>query len=120
MAGRNPEDRRRKSVTMYDPARDIYTVSDAALRVDGSAKHHGAGGDTQTAQPVTQSPVSKDQQPQTLVDGLDPLNPVVRLINPVSLPACVRSVLFPLQVSMLDQDTYALPHFLNWSNPGLP
>jgi hypothetical protein len=84
MAGRNPEDHRRKpSVTMYDPARDIYTVSDPAAIVDGSAKQHGAAGDAQTAESVAQSSVSEEQQPHTLVDGPDPMNPVVRLIDPV-------------------------------------
>jgi hypothetical protein len=33
----HPEDSRRASVTMYDPARDIYTVSDAQ-DVDRSAE----------------------------------------------------------------------------------
>lgn len=89
-AGCNPEGRRRKSVAMYDPARDIYTSADAAPLSDASVK----GADTQPAPPVTQSTqssVPKEQQPQTLVDGPGPLNPAVSA-TPFQPPQPVRSV----------------------------
>lgn len=79
---------------MYDPARDIYTSTDAAAsKDDSSAKHHEeADAQTAPADTDTQSSVSKEQQPQTLVDGPGSLNPAVS--ESLTSPLFVRSVFF--------------------------
>lgn len=42
MGARIPVDRRRASITMYDPARDMYTVSDDSPQIANAAKHINA------------------------------------------------------------------------------
>ncbi|KKZ64579.1 mRNA (guanine-N7-)-methyltransferase [[Emmonsia] crescens] len=70
MAARTPVDGRRASITMYDPARDTYTVSDDAPPLDNAAKRiklHELGQEEQANEGVllsrSSTPVHNERSP---------------------------------------------------------
>ena len=68
MAARTLAADRRASASMYDPARDIYTVSDESSPTDRSAKLHGPDGQVERREADNFS-ACESQQRTTQVHG---------------------------------------------------
>ncbi|PGH13334.1 hypothetical protein AJ79_03751 [Helicocarpus griseus UAMH5409] len=69
MAARDPSDRRRASLTMYDPARDAYTVAADVPPIDPAAKRSEVHGPGQEDQPNHQRHGASPSLESTLVDS---------------------------------------------------
>ncbi|EEH38471.2 mRNA cap methyltransferase [Paracoccidioides lutzii Pb01] len=105
MAAHTPVDRRSASMTMYDPARDTYTVSDDAPPLDSVEdrhKVHGLDQDEQRNDGVLQSPGSAPSHNEK--NKRSPINESFKLFLPLALGrggtdpdlglVCLRSPLF--------------------------
>jgi hypothetical protein len=94
---------RRASASMYDPARDIYTVSDESAPADRSAKPHRPDGQAERGE-ADYSSASAIQQRTSQIQNQDPSNSLVRQ---VCLPC---STVYRERISYIVQETRAYWH----------